>query len=228
VWVAVDRLLTVHKPKSPPQELADLPFASVLRTHDGGLEPEGDYDGLHFDRRTFAEEEAGHARFLECAFTGAALEGGRFNRARFQDVWIRDTRMVAVEIVESDWQDSAVLASVLAGVQAYNAIFRRVTFQNCKLDSVNFRGATLVDVTFADCILRDVDFSMAKLTRTAFPGSRLTETRLTKATFDKVDLRGAQIGIADGVESLRGAIIDSSQLIDLAPLLAQCIGLTVE
>jgi len=42
-----------------------------------------------------------------------------------------------------------------------------------------------------------------------------------------VDLRGAELGISGGYESLRGATIDSVQLVTLAPLLARHLGIIV-
>ena len=43
----------------------------------------------------------------------------------------------------------------------------------------------------------------------------------------EVDLRGASLGIAARDESLRGAWIDSVQLVPLAPFLARHLGLVV-
>lgn len=229
---AADRVPSVPDtaPVVPPPvlELADLPFAASLRAHVGDVECEGDYDCVHFDRNTFTGVHAAGARFLDCAFTGTRFDEGKLVRARFQDAWLRDVRLVGTEIAESSWQDTAALSTVLAGIQGFNAVFRRVTFQSCKLDSVNFRGAVFTDVVFNDCVLRDVDFSMAKLTRVSFAGSRLTGAGFTKATLDAMDLRGADFEIAAGIESLRGAIIGPDQLVELAPLLAQSIGIRVE
>jgi hypothetical protein len=42
-----------------------------------------------------------------------------------------------------------------------------------------------------------------------------------------VDLRGARLGLSAGFDALRGAIIDSGQLVDLAPELAQSLGIIV-
>jgi hypothetical protein len=42
-----------------------------------------------------------------------------------------------------------------------------------------------------------------------------------------VDLRGAELGITAGYESLRGATISTVQLVGLAPLLARQLGITV-
>jgi uncharacterized protein YjbI with pentapeptide repeats len=104
---------------------------------------------------------------------------------------------------------------------------RRVTFRDCKLDSVNFRSGTLTDVTFENCLLLDAEFGGATLRRVTFVGCTLTRADFAKVSCTDVDLRGAALGITAGYESLRGATIDSSQLIALAPLLARHLGITV-
>ena len=114
-----------------------------------------------------------------------------------------------------------------AGVQAFSSALRRVRFRGGKLDSVNFRGAVFTDVTFEDCMLRDTDFGGATLLRVGFAGCTLTGADFTKTACTEVDLRGAQLGITAGYESLRGATIDSVQLVALAPYLARHLGITV-
>jgi uncharacterized protein YjbI with pentapeptide repeats len=211
-----------------PRELADLPYASHLEPLRGELETEGTYDTLHADEREFQEPHAGGARFVECAFTSVAFEGGRMRRARFTDVWCHTVRWVGTDLAESGWMDATVVSGMLAGVQAFGATLRRVTFSHCKLDSVNWRSAALREVRFVDCLLRDVDFGEATLTEVSFPGSTLDGVHLRGARLSKVDLRGAaSLGIADGVEALRGATIDHGQLLDLAPAFAQALGVTV-
>lgn len=82
-------------------------------------------------------------------------------------------------------------------------------------------------MTFDDCDLRDVDFAGAALTRAAFPDSRLTRTDFSRAHMDKTDLRGAELGVIIGPDPLRGAIISTAQLVYLAPVLAETMGITV-
>jgi uncharacterized protein YjbI with pentapeptide repeats len=216
--------------------MADLRFASELRAFpdDESLEFDGDYDRLLFAGRTFAEADAGGARFTECAFTdGTGLDGGQLRRSRFSDVWFGQARLVAVELAESSLTDTWFSGCVLAGVQAFSVIGRRVLLRGGKLDSVNFRDSKLTDVVFEDCVLRDVDFGSAKLTRVRFPGCQLVSTDFTRATCKDVDLRGARLGtdsvpgIKAGYDALHGVRIDNLQLMTLAPLLAQQLGITV-
>lgn len=211
-----------------PRELADLPYARHLEPLRGELETEGTYDTVHADDREFQEPRAGGARFVECAFTSVAFEGGRMRRARFNDVWCHTVRWVGTDLAESSWMDASVLSGMLAGVQVFGATLRRVTFSHCKLDSVNWRSAALREVRFEDCLLRDVDFGEATLRDVSFYGTVLDGVRLRGARMNGVDLRGAaSLGIADGVEALRGATIDQGQLLDLAPAFAQALGVTV-
>ncbi len=72
-----------------------------------------------------------------------------------------------------------------------------------------------------------MDFAGATLARAAFPNSRLTRTDFTRVTMDATDLRGAELGIIIDANSLRGAIISTGQLVYVAPVLAQTLGIIV-
>jgi uncharacterized protein YjbI with pentapeptide repeats len=183
---------------------------------DGDLEPEGDYEGLRFGETAFDEAAAGGCLFLDCSFASVSFGGGRLRKSRFTDTSLVQVRFVATDLAETGWQDVTLTGCVLAGVQVFSAGLRRVVFRQCKLDSVNFRGAAFTDVTFEDCVLRDTDFGGATLLRTSFPGCTLAGADFTKVTCTEVDLRGASLGITAGFESLRGATIDTLQLVALA------------
>jgi uncharacterized protein YjbI with pentapeptide repeats len=179
---------------------------SRLTPFEGDLEPDEDYEALRFADTTFDEAAAGGCHFLDCAFVSTSFSGGRLRKSRFTDVTLREVRFVATEL---------------------SAALRRVVFTGGKLDSVNFRQAVLTDVTFEDCVLRDADFGGAALLRVTFAGCTLTGADFTKATCTEVDLRGAQLGITAGYESLRGVTVDRVQLVSLAPYLARHLGITV-
>jgi uncharacterized protein YjbI with pentapeptide repeats len=216
-----------------PRSLADLAFHESLAPMAGSIEVDGDYDSVllsdvSLGTTTLADTTGSGSRFVECALTGLTLDGGTLRKCRMTDVWLGETRFVAIDLAESTLVDTWLSGCVLAGVQAFSALLRRVSFRNCKLDSVNFRDASLTDVTFEDCVLRDADFSGARLTRVRFPGCTLTGATFTKATCSSVDLRGASLGITAGYDALRGTTIDSLQLMALAPLLAHHLGITVK
>jgi uncharacterized protein YjbI with pentapeptide repeats len=209
------------------QEIADLPYAAALRPHRGGLAADGEYDTVHFDQISFDDPDARNARFLECAVSRVSVQGGRFRRARFSDVWFRDVALMATDLAQTSWVDVTFIGGVVAGAEAFGATLRRAAFHGCKLDSVNFRDAALTEVTFDNCLLREVDFTGATIARTSFPQSRLRKANFTKASMDEADLRGAELDIVAGPDSLRGAIISGGQLIGIAPALAESLGIIV-
>ena len=208
--------------------LADLPYAGTLKPHQGDLAADEDYERAHFDGLDLDAPRALGSRFLECAFTEVTMQDGRLRRARFSDVWLRGVRLTATELTDSNWIDATIIGSMAAGVTAHGSRLRRVTFRGCKLHGVNFRASTLTEVKFEDCMLREVDFGGATLRRCQFPGSQLRETDFSQVTLDKVDLRGAELGIIMTPGALRGATITPAQLLELAPLLAEHAGITVE
>ncbi|MFJ2579678.1 pentapeptide repeat-containing protein [Kitasatospora aureofaciens] len=224
-----DREVPPAMPYSAPDRLADLPYAELLRPHTGRLRSDERYDTAHFDGGAYVDQSAAGATFLECAFTGVEFSGVKLRQARFTEVWAQSGRWVACDLSDSEWQDSAFVGGVLAGIAAHGSALRRVVFRGCKLEAVNLRAAVLRDVVFEDCLLRDVDFGDAKLTEVSFPGSTLEEVRLRGATLSKTDLRGAaRLGLPDGHLGLRGAVISSTQLLELAPQFAHALGITVQ
>ncbi|MFH8619482.1 pentapeptide repeat-containing protein [Streptomyces sp. NPDC017979] len=211
-----------------PRTLSELPYAAHLRPLDGELHVEDDLDCVHVDGGSYDAFDGGAVRFTESALTSTVFTGGRMRRARFNDVWMHTVRFVATDLVDTHWMDTEVVAGSLAGLEMFGSQLHRVTFHQCKLDSVNLRSTTLRDVTFVDCLLRDVDFAGAELTRVSFPGSALEDARFPQARMKDVDLRDAdRLGISAGVESLKGATISTGQLLDFAPLFAQTLGIVV-
>src|ERR1035438_6524971 len=107
----------------------------ALTPHEGDLEPGEDYDGYLFASASFDDNAAESCLFLDCAFNNVSFGRGRLRRSRFTDVTMRDTRFVSTDLAETGWQDVTLTGSALAGVQAFSASTRRVTFRDCKLDS---------------------------------------------------------------------------------------------
>ncbi len=209
--------------------LADLPYAHLLGPHTGALEQEGDYGAALFDGLVFEDAVAANARFDQCAFSSVSLSGGGLRRSRFSDVWLRAVRIVGTDLAETQWRDAQVVSTAFAGVEAFSTQWRRVVFRGCKLDSVNFRQSTFTDVVFEDCVLRDVDWAGSALNAVRFPGSAVHRARFGKAELADTDFRGAtELDVADGYASLRGAIIDTRQLVAIAPMLAAAVGITIK
>ncbi|WP_328392936.1 pentapeptide repeat-containing protein [Nocardia sp. NBC_00416] len=211
-----------------PRELTDLPFANLLEPA-GAVDVEGEYDCVRFDDVDLTDPDARHTVFDQCAFQSVRWDGGSLRGARFSEVWLHGVRITGTEMSDAAWLDAEIVEGAWSGVEASRAELRRVVFHNCKLDSVNFRGAVLTKVRFVDCVLRHVDLGGAKLNEVDFPGSEISALVVRDARLTKVDFRGAEaLRVADGVGALRGAIVTPDQLLDLAPAFAASVGLLVE
>ena len=215
-------------PKKPALPVPDLPSADRLAAFAEPPQDEGHYECLSaadvtWDADTFAD----HSRFSQCAFTDVTLAGGEWTRTTFADVRFEDCRLLAPDMSAGHWRDAEVRRGIVSGAQWIGADIRRTHFAEVKLDSVNFRDATLTDVAFTDCLLREADFAGATLTRVRFPGCAFERAEFGRVKLSDVDLRGARLDVRSGWDSLRGAVIDSTQLIELAPAFAAHLGITV-
>ncbi|KOG34009.1 pentapeptide repeat-containing protein [Streptomyces resistomycificus] len=195
----------------------------------GGLEPDGDYDGVEFTEADFAGQDGRGARFMDCALTACALDEARLHHARFLDSVLTGIRGVGTDLAESTLRDVELVDARLGGAQLHGAVLERVLIRGGKIDYLNLRTARLKDVVFQGCVLVEPDFGGARLERVEFVDCELKGADLSAATLKDVDLRGAaSLEIARGVDRLSGALISPAQLLDLAPVLAAELGIRVE
>jgi uncharacterized protein YjbI with pentapeptide repeats len=214
----------------PSRKLEELSWAPYLELFNDWLERDERYESQHFQDFTFNDDAAADgSRFFECAFSGVTFNAGSYGKVQFREVWIDAARFIGSEAIGSEWLDTELNGSLLAGVQMFDSVLRRVAFYGCKLDSVNLRGSKLREVTFVDCQLKHVDFSGATLVDVTFPGCQLDGVTLERAQLKKVDFSAAaQLGLAGGYDSLSGATLSTNQLMDLAPALAQTFGISIK
>ncbi|MEU6538125.1 pentapeptide repeat-containing protein [Streptomyces sp. NPDC047000] len=194
----------------------------------GGLEPDGDYDGLEFREEDLGGQDGRGARFMDCRLTGCALDEAELPHVRVLDSVVAAPRGVGTNLAEATLRDVELLDARLGGVQLHGAVLERVLVRGGKIDYLNLRDARLRDVVFEGCVLVEPDFGGARLERVEFVDCRLTGADLTGVTMKDVDLRGAvSLEVARGVERLSGAVISTGQLLDLAPVLAGALGIRV-
>jgi uncharacterized protein YjbI with pentapeptide repeats len=183
--------------------------------------------------------EVVEARFDEMTWTGRR----RLGSSRVVDLVVGDWQAKAASVVgsvlervevvalsapESSWWNVEVHQSRIGSAELYGAVLRNVHFVRCKLGFVNLRGANLTDVAFTDCIIEDLDLMRATATRVAFNGTRIARLELSNSKLEDVDLRGARLAGIGALDGLRGATITLDQLLDLAPALAESLGILVE
>lgn len=181
---------------------------------------------------------------LEDADLSAAdLSGGRLTECVLRSVTMGDADLTAASIVESSWErvnsphlkaprstwrDVVLQDSRLGVAELHDAGISAMVVRGCKLDLVNLRNAVFTDVLFEDCAIGELDISGARANRVKFSDCTLGTLEARDARLKDVDLRGAALHRLVGLAGLKGALISPGQLLDLAPSLAQHLGLEVE
>jgi uncharacterized protein YjbI with pentapeptide repeats len=191
------------------------------------ITPDVAHEGVTWSGGVLDDVDAEDATFVDCAFTGLTVAGGRWERSAWRSSELAGVRFAGVRLARSRWLDVRLQGCALSGSELIGAHLRKVRFSGGVLDVVNLRGATLEDVAFEDCRLREVDLGGARLTGVTFPGCRIERLDLTKATLARVDLRRTELDVARGLDRLGGAILDVGQVLDLAPALAAQLGIDV-
>jgi uncharacterized protein YjbI with pentapeptide repeats len=151
----------------------------------------------HFERLVVRD-----VRFDKCDLSAVAMNSGEINRAEFVNC-----RMTGVDFNKTTLHD--------------------ITFRGCKLDMANFRFTNLRRVAFVDCTLAETDFLGATVHDVSFESCTLERTIFTQTKCKSLDLRTSELIEISGWASLRGAIIDSTQLVAASPYLANELGIIV-
>ena len=170
--------------------------------------------------------------------TGVAIKRTRVRGARLAGTRLRSLALIDVAIEDVDagnaqWTGARLERVVfercrLTGFTAPELEASEVLFRDCRLDLANFRHGRFDHVTFSGCVLDEADFAGATLRFCRLEGSPLRGVDIQGATLTSVDLRGCDVsGLAGDATALAGAIIDTPQLLDLAPRLAHGLGIEV-
>ena len=212
------------KPHEPPVVMA-LPQLTAF----GGLslEARGDYEAIEFVDLRLAGQVADDAAFLACRLERCDLDGLSMRRARVAECLVADMHAASLDVAESVWRDSLVTGPRLGAMSASGATWSSVRIRGGKLNFVDLTTACLTNVVFEACEIGELDLADAELRIVRFVGSSIDELTVAGARLTEVDLSGATLRAIRGIDGLRGATISPGQLVDLAPLLADHIGLRV-
>ncbi|MDW4572098.1 pentapeptide repeat-containing protein [Microbacterium sp. M3] len=213
----------------PPSFDFDESVLGDLDPGDDGMLDAGRLDGVAYADIAREAWELGTGATIEaCRFDRLGLETWTLRGARLVESVFANANVPVVSGARSTWRDVDVRDSRFGSVELYDAAWRGIRFTRCRLGYVNLRAAELLDVAFIDCTIDEIDLMDASARRVAFDATRIATLNATGARLADVDLRGAELGSAVGIDGLRGATISALQLQLMAPALAELAGLVVE
>jgi len=189
---------------------------------------DADLDGLAFADVDTPSLDLDQATLMGCELTGVRAEEASLRGTLLRETVLTRPALTVLRAARGRWHSVRVTGGRFGALEAYDSEWRSVHFVSCKLNFVNLRGADLLDIRFSDCQIDDLDLVEATVRRASLEDTRVRRLTVQGAQLRDVDLRGAQYEEIQGVASLRGATISGDQLAELAPLLAQEVGILVE
>ena len=179
----------------------------------------------------------------EADLSGADLSAVSLLNCRFSAIFADDTDLTAARLVDcrlerlnstylhsprSTWRTVELTGSRIGAWEFYDADVESVLIEDCRLGFANLVGTALRDVLIRGTRIDELDLSGIDAQRIRFEDCRVGVLRLRGGSLSDVDLRGLEMTVVSGIGSLAGATISSGQLTELAPLLAQHLGLRIE
>ena len=213
------------------------PRPPVLTAPDLGRLRDGEADELA------AGEMAEDLDLVEADLSGGDLSALTLLSCRFSEVFANDTDLAAARLVDcrlerlsatylhsprSTWRTVELLDSRIGAWELYDADVESVLIEECRLGFTNLAGTAVRDLLIRGTRIDELDLSGIEAQRVRFEDCRVGTLRLHGGSLSDVDLRGLEMTVISGVGSLTGATVSSGQLTELAPLLAQHLGLRVE
>jgi len=182
-------------------------------------------------------------QLAEADLSGSDLSAISLLSCRFSEVFANDTDLAAARLVDcrlerlsatylhsprSTWRTVELVDSRIGAWELYDADVESVLVEDCRLGFANLAGTAVRDLLIRGTRIDELDLSGIEAQRVRFEDCRVGTLRLHGGSLSDVDLRGLEMTVINGVGSLTGATVSSGQLTELAPLLAQHLGLRVE
>ena len=144
---------------------------------------------------------------------------------------LRDVEVGDCDLSNANWPGCSlhrvrVSKCRMTGFSIPEAVIGEVLFEDCRLDLANFRFCRMETVCFNRCDLRGADFFTSAIKFAAFSNCEMEGASFDRNTLQDVDLRTSNL-VGLKVGGLAGAIVDTGQMLDLAPQLAALAGLQI-
>ncbi|MEZ5076230.1 MAG: pentapeptide repeat-containing protein [Solirubrobacterales bacterium] len=205
----------------------DLVSAALEWTNLEALEPEFELEGVRIAGAELRQVEAGAGRLAAAQLEDVDLDGAQLHGVALVDVLADRLGAANGEWRGATLRRAVLTGSRLTGLDLGESRLEDVVLRDCKLDYANLRHAAIEHVTFSGCVLSGADFQGARLRAVRFEDCRLSEADFSRAELEAVDFRSSQLALAGSLLGLRGAIVDSLQLMELSRPLATELGISV-
>ncbi|MFN8075431.1 MAG: pentapeptide repeat-containing protein [Kineosporiaceae bacterium] len=166
------------------------------------------------------------ATVLESRILDAALDDAVLRGARLSSTLVDGLASPAVAASNSTWLEVVARRVRVGALDLHGAHLSRVRLEG-RIDYLLARGGEWTQVELGGATIGELDLSGATVRRVRLRGATIGKLVLHGADLDGLDLRGVRLESLEGVDRLRGAVLDDVLLAQLAPALADLLGIRV-
>lgn len=217
--------MTRSHPEVAAPRLSDLDLPNLADADPAMISAHHHHEGVRYRDADLSGRDLSGVTFTECEFLGVRADETELRHARFHECRIERLDAPVVNAARATLRDVVVERSRLGAVELYDAELHSLALRSCKVSWLNLRSSDLRDVSVSDCAIEELELTGGQAERVRFENCTVGTLRLQHARLRDVDLRGLDLQILDG--ELRGAVVSAAQAIELVPLLARHLGLTI-
>jgi uncharacterized protein YjbI with pentapeptide repeats len=164
-----------------------------------------------------------------------------------RNLWLRDARVLGLDLDRPELLDLRLTDCDLSGVVASGFVARRVELSGTRIRGVTFVKGQYDDGLVTDCTTSELSLRFSKLRHVVFRNCDLSGADFYNVTFEHVTIDGCDLQRATfdtahvkclsitncnlvavrGINGLKGARVDASDLPGMAPALASEAGILI-
>jgi uncharacterized protein YjbI with pentapeptide repeats len=200
-------------PPQIPAQLAEIPRLDTLA------------DQASYTRQALLECDFSNQSADDVLFEQASCKRVSFNQATLTLAQLFDVRLDGCDLAGGEWEKAhfrrvELSGCRLVGLRLSDSNLEDVQLLKCNAELARFWACSFKGARFEQCVLREASFDGTDLSGVVFSGCDLSQADLRNTRLKGADLRGSAItGMQVGIKELQGAIVTSSQAIQLAGLL---------
>lgn len=187
------------------------------------------HDGVAWEAPDLGGERLLDRELVECTLTEARLDDAVLTGTRLRECRLERCAATSLRTDRADWREVEVADARFGAFDGDGSELRLVAFTGCRLGYVNLRGSRVTDLTLEGCHVDDLDLGEAEVTRLTLVDCTVSRLLLGGARLRDVDLRGLDASRLDELvgDRFEGVTVAADQLVALAPVLAQRLGIAV-
>lgn len=183
-----------------------------------------DLDGERLADLDLTGVKAGDVRMLECEVADCRMDEARLTGIRVVDsTWVR-VAASGLAMSHANWRDAEIKDSRFGLLDLSASSLLRMTITDTKVDYLNVRGSTINEVVLTRVRIGEVSLTDAVGTSLKFVDCTVGTVELHNSRVTTVDLSSSSLEKIDGLDSLRGVVLNLEQVLDLAPALVTHLG----